>query len=290
MKITNKTKNKIDIKSALKIRTIIILIAVILIRDAASIEAAIDYKLDLSPEIRNQKMFNAGLGIRYSEYNGMFFDGTLYYNENNDENITYVASSLSMVPYFEYRPLSFLELGLSMPISYNKHEQYSTLINSFITETKWTFDAIHSYAKIAIVDWIISLGFRMDFAYNFSDTFGSQNNFDIYSKIFIAIVPKVIPFNLLLNYQQGLDKSNMPFGIAQAAIELVSSELLIFSLGANYMFPYGTEDITSSIEAFANVSLFFDDFISGNVSYSKVFYGEGVGNNSTFLIDISYHF
>ncbi len=276
MKITNKIT--------------ILLFMVALIQGYTKLHAAVDYSLDVSPAIKNQKMFSTGLGFRYSEYNGMFSDGTLYYNDLDNENISFISTALSIIPYFEYRPLSFLELGISVPFSYNEHEQYNSEINSITTDKEWSFDAIHSYAKIALIDWFISLGFRFDFSYNFSNTYGKQNNFDIYSKIFIAIVPKVIPVNILLNYQQGLDQNNLAFGIAQAAVELITSEILVFYVGANYLFPYTASDNTSSLEAFTKLSLFFDDFLSVNISYSKVFYGEGVGNNSTCLINVSYHF
>lgn len=272
--------------------TILLFVAAILSLTEANtnLYADVDYKLDLSPAIRSQQTFNAGAAIRYSERNAMFYDNTLYYHDIDNENITYVSSTLSIVPYFEYRPLHFLQLGLSIPFTYNKHEEYNSLINGITTDDNWSFDAIHSYAKIAVIDWFISLGFRLDMSYNFSSLFGQQNNFDIYSKIFVAIVPKVIPVNLLLTYQQGLDPNNLKFGITQAAIELVSSKILIFYAGASYFFPYTSDSSTYHVEAFTKLSLFFDDFLSGNVSYSKIFYGEGVGNNATFLIDISYHF
>ncbi len=249
-----------------------------------------DYTLDISPEIKSPKMFSAGYAFSYGEYNGIFSDGTLYYGELGDVSHTFISTIISMTPYFEYRPWSFLQLGLSTPFSYTKKEEYDSLIyNETITEN-WSFDAVHAHAKVAIIDWFVSLGFRMDFAYNFSNTFGKKDDLDIYGKIFIGIIPKKIPLNFLINYTQGFNDNRLAFGELQGALEFITSDIITLAVGANYVFPYTEENSFSYVEVFAKLGLFFDDYVSGNVSYSKIFYGEDSGNNATFLINISYHF
>ncbi len=273
-----------------KISIISIISIVFCLCSIASLYAITDYTLDISPDIKSSKMFSVGYALSYSEYNGIFSDGTLYYGDIDSINLTFVSSTLAMTPYFEYRPLQFLEIGLSIPFSYTETENYDSLLNTSTISKNWSFDSIHSHIKVSAIDWLISLGFRMDFNYNFSGTFGRQGNFDIYGKIFVGIIPKIIPVNLLINYEQGIDAYNIQFGQLQGAIEVITSNIITLAVGLNYMIPYTAENNISKLEAFAKLTLFFDDYFSGNVSYGKIFYGENIGNNSTFLINLSYHF
>ncbi len=253
--------------------------------------AIYDYSIDISPVIRNKKMFSFGYALSYAEYNGIFSGGTLWYGDVNNISTTFISSELSMAPYFEYRPKPFLEIGLSFPFRYNRDEVFNILLNEETITGGWAFDAIHTYVKVAIIDWFLSVSLRLDADIAFANQFDNfKDNFDMSAKIMLAIVPKKIPVNFLFNYQQHLGKEFLMHGVLQGGIEVITSDFLIVTLGADYMFPYTKENRTSSLEIFAKLSVFFDDFLSGNVSYGKNVYGENIGNNATFLINLSYHF
>jgi len=256
--------------------------------------AIYDYSIDVLPAIKSKKMFSFGYALEYSEYNGLFSDGTLWYGDANDINTTFISSRLSMAPYFEYRPVSFLEIGMSFPFSYGKEEEFNILLNKESITDGWRFDAIHTYVKIAIIDWFLSFGVRLDADYRFSNKFieydSFEDSFDMSAKIMFAIVPKKIPLNFFFNYQQHFGKNSRMHGIIQGGVEAVTSDFLTITVGADYMFPYTKNDITTYVEVFAKLSVFFDDFLSGNVGYSKNVFGENVGNNSTFIMNLSYNF
>ena len=256
--------------------------------------AIYDYSIDISPIIRNKKMFSFGYALSYSEFNGYFSGGTLWYGDVNNISTTFISSELSMAPYFEYRPKPFLEIGLSLPFSYHKNEVFNILLNEETITSGWVFNSVHTYVKVAIIDWFLSLSFRLDadiaFANRFAKFDNFKDNFDMSAKIMLAIVPKKIPVNFLFNYEQHFGKEFLMHGVLQGGVEAITSDFLIVTLGANYMFPYTKEDRTSSLEVFAKLSVFFDDFLSGNASYAKNVYGENVGNDATFLINLSYHF
>ena len=71
-----------------------------------------DFSFDISPLIEKNKMFSAGMGGIFSEYNA-WFNTRLYTLDPYNENISRRDIYFTFMPYFSVRPIKYLELDVN---------------------------------------------------------------------------------------------------------------------------------------------------------------------------------
>ncbi len=273
----------------------IIILLIIIINVPINLLAFNYNKMDLMPKIDDfNTMFSVGFAFEYSEYNSFFLDGVRSASPSDNINITFFNNNILMAPYIEYRPLSFLEIGLSTAFGYQEEDTYNLLLNEEFVSSDWFFDNVNTYVKIALIDWFLSFALRADMQIKFSNDFieysSFEEQFNFSLKAMFAIVPKKIPFNFFFNYEQSFNENLINFGLFQAGFEFITSPFINVYAGINYMFEYSPKLEQFSLEVFTKFTVSFDHFVSGGVGYAKNVYGNNVGNDSTFFIYVNYNF
>lgn len=252
-----------------------------------------DYTMDVVPAIRTKKMFSVGMAMKFSEYNGYFYNNTLYYRNTNDMNVSFINQKLLLIPHIEYRPFKFMEIGAGLPFAYIKNEEYSVLLNETKTETAWVLEGVHSHVKFAIIDWFLSLGVRVDFDYYLRSKFNKNTEFndnaDISTTVMLAIVPKKIPVNVFFNYRHHFTMDLHRNGTIIGGVEIITSKILSLHLGTTYMFSYYKKG-ASYVEPFVKFAINIGEYVTANVSYSKYVWGMNNPNAATFLLNIDFNF
>lgn len=258
-----------------------------------------DYNLDLSPIINDEGMFSAGLALTLSEYNAWFRNGELFYETPATTNLSVRLMYIPFMAYFEVRPWKFLEIAVAPVLMYKVEDSRNNLSNLTNQTDSILFEGIHFHSKVTIVNWYISLGFRLDVDYSFYYGASLPNetlpdNLDVAGTLMFGIIPKVFPLNLLFDYRVHSESTLLNLGEAVLALEYITSKMITLYAGATFVFPYLPDvDDTMYIEPFIKFAVSFDEFLLIDVIYRKVIYGEGdnfTPNNSTFMFSVEYVF
>lgn len=255
-----------------------------------------DYSLDITPQIKKNKTFSVGLGGILAENNAWFDEGTLLFYHPDATNLSMRNLYLNIMPYFEFRPIkNFLEIGISTSFTYKRNDTRDDLTSLNSTNSIFAFDSIHSFIKVNPINWYLSVGFRFDVDYSFYNhrlnTEEEHDRLDFTATMMIAVVPKIIPLNLLINYRMHTGKKLSQLGELVGALEFITSPIIDLYLGTTFVFPYFSDDKNMYIEPFAKFNIKIDDFLHITSAYRKIAWGNNlIPNSSTFLVSIEYMF
>ena len=258
-----------------------------------------DFDFDVSPHINKNKMFSAGIGGIFSEYNSWFDGGTLYTLDPYNQNISRRDLYFTFMPYFSIRPIKYLEFGVSTSFTYQRQDSRNDITSATNMTDVFNFDSINAALKATLLDWYLSVGVKAGFSYSFMKNthiyYTAKDPFNIYATIMIAGVPKVIPVNFLFAYtfdtRDNFKEDIFKIGELSGAIEIITSPFITLYTGVNYIFPYTKEASLSYLEAFVKFKATISDFLYMTVSYQKVVWGTGYApNTATFNFAIEYMF
>ncbi|WP_295163394.1 hypothetical protein [uncultured Brachyspira sp.] len=259
-----------------------------------------DYSFDLSPLIEKNKMFSAGIGGIFSEYNSWFEGGKLYTLDPYNQNISRRDLYFTFMPYFSIRPIKYLEIDMSASFTYQRQDFRNDITSATNMTDIFNFDSINASVKATLLDWYLSVGVEVGVSYSFlkSNHFYSHKNkdpFNIYATIMLAGIPKVIPLNFLFAYtldtRDNLKEDILRTGELIGALEIVTSPFITLYTGITYVFPYRKDSSFTYLEPFVKFKATISDFLYMTVSYQKIVWGSGnVPNSSTFNFSIEYMF
>lgn len=258
-----------------------------------------DFSFDISPTIDKKKMFSAGIGGTFSEYNSWFENGKLYTLDPYNADISRRDLSFTFMPYFSIRPIKYLEIDLSAGFTYQRQDSRNDITGNTNMTDAFAFDSINASLKATLLDWYLSIGTKIGISYSFI-----KNNhlykqikdpFNLYGTIIFAGVPKVIPVNFLFSYtfdtRDNFKKDILQIGEIMGGLEIITSPFITLYTGVNYIFPYTKEAALNYVEAFVKFKATISDFLYMTVSYQKVLWGKGYSpNTSTFNFSIEYMF
>ncbi|MDO6992389.1 hypothetical protein Q5M87_00020 [Brachyspira innocens] len=257
-----------------------------------------DFSFDISPLIEKNKMFSAGMGGIFSEYNS-WFNTRLYTLDPYNENISRRDIYFTFMPYFSVRPIKYLELDVSASFIYQRQDSRNDITSATNMSDWFGFDSINASVKATFLDWYLSIGAKVGLSYTFR-----KNNFlygqvkdplNIYATIMLAGIPKVIPVNFLFAYtfdtRDNLMEDILKTGEIVGGIEIITSPFITLYTGVTYVFPYTKESELTYLEPFVKFKATISDFLYMTVSYHKVVWGKGYApNTSTFDFSIEYMF
>lgn len=258
-----------------------------------------DYSFDISPLIEKPKMFSVGIGGIFREYNAWFNGGNLYIVNPATSNISRRDIYFTIMPYFEIRPTGFMEIGIAPTFTYQREDARNDLSGATNKVDGFGFDSINAYIKFMAVKWYLSFGVRLDVNYSFLTKKlpyeQDYDRFNIAGTLMFAIIPKVIPLNLLINYtlstRDHIKTDILEIGEVLGALEFITSPIITLYGGVIYVFPYTKKNKTSYVEPFVKFKATIGDFLLMNVTYRKVVWGDNYSSNdSTFLFSIEYMF
>lgn len=258
-----------------------------------------DYNFDISPLIEKPKMFSVGIGAIFREYNSWYNAGTLFTINPNSPNISRRDIYFTIMPYFEIRPLSFMEIGIAPTFTYQREDSRNNLNNATNKIDSFGFDSINAHIKFMAVKWYLSFGVRLDVNYSFlTRKLPYEKDIDrlnIAGTLMFAVIPKVIPLNLLINYtistRDHIKTDITEIGEILGALEFITSKIITLYGGVVYVFPYTKRNKTTYIEPFVKFKASIGDFLLMNVTYRKVVWGDNyTPNDSTFSFGIEYMF
>ncbi len=233
------------------------------------------------------------------ENNAWFLDGELVFTNGSEPNISLRNIIIPHMPYFEYRPLKFLEFALAPILTYRNQDSRNDLSNFTNAINEYDFQGIHFSTKATFLDWYLSIGARVDVDYSFNDYFlptePVYDNLNVAATLMLAIVPKVIPVNLLFNYSFNSSSNLILLGNSLIAFEFITSPFITLFTGATIVFPYDrTVKDVFYVEPFVKFTAKLGDFLQMNSTYRKVIYGkspnEYLPSYSSFLFSIEYLF
>ena len=165
-----------------------------------------DYYFDVSPLIQKEKMFSIGLGGIFEEYNSWYQNGLLNILDPYNANISRRDIYFTIAPFFNIRPIRFIELGFAASFVYRRQDSRNDSTRLTNKTDSFGFKDIDANIKITMLDWYLSLGTKIGASFSFQkDSFlytqrRIKDNFNFYANIMIAGVPKVIPVNILFCY------------------------------------------------------------------------------------------
>lgn len=257
-----------------------------------------DFSFDVSPLIQKTKMFSAGIGGIFSEYNS-WFDGKLYTLDPYNENISRRDLYFTFMPYFSVRPIKYLELDVSASFTYQRQDSRNDITSATNMTDVFGFDSINASIKATFLDWYLSIGAKVGIGYTFQKNnfvYGNiKDPFNMYATIMLAGVPKVIPLNFLFSYtfdtRDNFFKDILTTGEIMGGLEIITSPFITLYTGVTYVFPYTKESKLTYLEPFVKFKATISDFLYMTVSYHKVVWGKGYApNTSTFYFSIEYMF
>ncbi|TXJ31684.1 hypothetical protein EPJ69_06755 [Brachyspira aalborgi] len=262
-----------------------------------------DYYFDVSPLIQKEKMFSIGLGGIFEEYNSWYQNGLLNILDPYNANISRRDIYFTIAPFFNIRPIRFIELGFAASFAYRRQDSRNDSTRLTNKTDSFGFKDIDANIKITMLDWYLSLGTKIGASFSFQkDSFlytqrRIKDNFNFYANIMIAGVPKVIPVNILFCYifdtRDNLLTDILNYGEIVGALEIITSPFITIYTGVSYMFPYkkGLEFDYTYVEPFVKVKATISDFLYMTASYEKVVWGSGnIPNTATFNFSIEYMF
>lgn len=258
-----------------------------------------DYYFDISPLIRKEKMFSVGLGGIFEEYNSWYESGYLNILDPYNPNISRRDIYFTLAPFFNIRPIRFVELGFSASLLYQRQDSRDDLTSMTNKTDSFGFKDIDANFKVTMLDWYLSVGAKIGLSYSFAKNsflYGQiKDNFNFYANIMIAGVPRVIPINFLFCYifdtRDNLLTDILNYGEIIGAVELITSPFITLYTGVSYMFPYTKDSTLTYIEPFVKIKGTISDFLYMTVSYKKKVWGKGnIPNTSTFNFSIEYMF
>lgn len=259
-----------------------------------------DYYFDVSPLIeKKDKMFSIGLGGVFEEYNSWYQNGNLNILDPYNPNISRRDIYFTLSPFFNIRPIKFIELGFSASFIYQRQDSRNDLTSLTNRTDSFGFKDIDANIKASILDWYLSIGAKVGINYSFAKNsflYGqTKDNFNFYANIMIAGVPKVIPVNFLFCYifdtRDNLITDILNYGEIIGAFEFITSPFINFYTGVGYMFPYTKDYYNTYVEPFVKVKATISDFLYMTAAYKKIVWGKGnIPNTSTFSFSIEYMF
>lgn len=256
-----------------------------------------NYSFDVSPQIKKQnKKLSFGLAMMVVENNSWAINGEIVFTNANVPNESLRNVFVPHLPYVEYRPFNFLEFALAPILMYKIQDTRNDLSNITNSVDYYSFEGIHFSTKATLIDWYVSIALKVDVDYSFySDRLPAEpifDDLDIVGTFMLAIVPKVVPINLLFNYSVHTDSNLLPLGNALVALEFITSDMITLFAGSTFVFPYKKEENDMYyVEPFVKFTISVGDFLQMNSVYRKIVYGSGnkyIPNYSTFQFSIEY--